>query len=94
MGPDFTYDLSSTKLTVPALAADGSNWPTYQERVTNAVTSKKLRRYLTGTARKPAMLIERDGSFVRDNKSPAPLSDKEVDDLEDAMEDWLQKEAQ
>ncbi|KAG6860130.1 hypothetical protein C0995_015365 [Termitomyces sp. Mi166 len=42
MGPDNTYDVSTTKLTVPKLAADGSNWPTYQERVTNAVTSKKL----------------------------------------------------
>ncbi|KAG5721572.1 hypothetical protein E4T56_gene13059 [Termitomyces sp. T112] len=94
MGPDVTYDISSTKLTVPKLTADGSNWPTYQERVTNAVISKKLRRHLTGTARKPAALVEREGNFYENEKSLAPLSDKEIDKIEDMMEEWSQKEAQ
>ncbi|KAG5352070.1 hypothetical protein C0989_003995 [Termitomyces sp. Mn162] len=76
------------------LVADGSNWPTYQEHITNVITSKKLQRHLTGTACKLATLVEHDESFYWDNKSLALLSDKEIDDLEEAMEGWLQKEAQ
>ncbi|KAG6899256.1 hypothetical protein C0993_011933 [Termitomyces sp. T159_Od127] len=76
------------------LAADGSNWPTYQERITNAVTLKKLRRHLMGTAHKLVALVEHEGSFYRDDKSLAPLTDNQIDEIEDAMEEWLQKEAQ
>ncbi|KAG6863104.1 hypothetical protein C0993_012832, partial [Termitomyces sp. T159_Od127] len=50
MGPEDTYDVLSSKLTVPRLASDGSNWTSYQERITNAITSRKLRRHIVGTA--------------------------------------------
>ncbi|KAG6894007.1 hypothetical protein C0995_015334 [Termitomyces sp. Mi166 len=94
MGPDDTYDVLTTKLTILKLMADGSNWPTYQEHVTNAVTSKKLQRHLISTACKLAELVKRDGSFFHNNNSLSPMSDMDIEDHEELMEEWLQKEAQ
>ncbi|KAG5352700.1 hypothetical protein C0989_000949 [Termitomyces sp. Mn162] len=39
------------------------------------------------------MLIKCDSSFFLDDKSLSPLSDKELEEHEDKMEDWLQKAA-
>ncbi|KAG6884743.1 hypothetical protein C0993_008581 [Termitomyces sp. T159_Od127] len=50
--------------------------------------------HLTGTACKLATLVKCDGSFYWDDKSLDPLSDKQINDLEEVMEEWLQKEAQ
>ncbi|KAG6822952.1 hypothetical protein H0H92_011945, partial [Tricholoma furcatifolium] len=95
MGPEDTLDISSTKVTVPKLSADGSNWTTYHERILNALTSKKLRRHVTGTARRPAELIERNGKFyLTADEDAKPLSDTEIETQEELMEAWLQKEAQ
>ncbi|KAG6887194.1 hypothetical protein C0995_000514 [Termitomyces sp. Mi166 len=93
MGPEDTYDVSTMKLTVPKLASDGSNWTSYQERIINAIMSKKLHRHVIGTTRKPVALVEHDGSFFWDDNLLLPLSDKQLEEHEDAMEDWLQKEA-
>ncbi|KAF8059277.1 hypothetical protein FPV67DRAFT_1426522, partial [Lyophyllum atratum] len=93
MGPEQTFDISTSKVTLPKLSSDGSNWSTYKDRVMNTLTSKKLRRHVTGTARKPAELHEQSGAFFRAG-SLAPLSDEELEKHEDAMDEWLQKEAQ
>ncbi|KAG6884058.1 hypothetical protein C0993_001792 [Termitomyces sp. T159_Od127] len=94
MGPEDTYDILLSRLTVPKLSADRSNWMTYQEHIINALTSKKLCCHVIGTARKPVTIVKRDGSFYHDDKSLAPLLDKEIEEHEDALDDWLQKEAQ
>ncbi|RDB27836.1 Retrovirus-related Pol polyprotein from transposon TNT 1-94 [Hypsizygus marmoreus] len=93
MGPEETYDVSTNKVTVPKLASNGSNWPTYSARIMNTLTSKKLRRHVIGTARQPEELQERNGSFYKEQMLN-PLSDKELEEHEDAVEEWLQKEAQ
>ncbi|KAG6807500.1 hypothetical protein H0H92_007260, partial [Tricholoma furcatifolium] len=95
MGPEDTLDISSTKVTVLKLSADGSNWTTYHECILNAFTSKKLRRHVTGTARRPAELIERNGKFyLTADEDAKPLSDTEIETQEELIETWLQKEAQ
>ncbi|KAG5349753.1 hypothetical protein C0989_002037 [Termitomyces sp. Mn162] len=86
-GPKDTYDVLTTKLTVPKLVSDGLNWTSYQERIINAITSKKLRRHVVGTTRKPAGLVERDDSFFRDDNSLFLPSYKQIKEHEDAMED-------
>jgi len=64
---------------------------------TNKVTLPKLAsdgsNWSLGTVRKPVELREQNGSFYK-GSSLAPLSDKEVEDHEDMMDEWLQKEAQ
>ncbi|KAG6901407.1 hypothetical protein C0995_012326 [Termitomyces sp. Mi166 len=92
MGPKDIYNVSTLKLTIPKLMADGSNWLTYQEHVQNAVTSKKLRCHLVGTTCKPVALIKHSGSFFLNNNSLFLLLDKEIKEHEDAIEDCLQKE--
>ncbi|KAG5640084.1 hypothetical protein DXG03_001282, partial [Asterophora parasitica] len=42
MGPEATYNISTSKVMLAKLASDGSNWSLYQEWVLNALTSKKL----------------------------------------------------
>ncbi|KAF5375901.1 hypothetical protein D9615_008263 [Tricholomella constricta] len=93
MGPDKTFDISTSKVMLPKLESDRSNWSLYQERVLNALTSKKLRRHVTGTARKPEELTESSGNFFK-RSSLAPLSDKELEAHEDEVDDWMQKQAQ
>ncbi|KAG5639903.1 hypothetical protein DXG03_002523 [Asterophora parasitica] len=93
MGPEATYDISTSKVMLPKLASDGSNWSLYQEWVLNALTSKKLHRHVTGTTRKLEELTESGGVFFK-RGSLAPLSDKEVEVHEDEVNDWLQKQAQ
>ena len=58
------------------------------------MTSKKLCRHVIGTTHKPIAIVECNGSFFCNDKSLALLSDKEIEEYEDAQEDWLQKEAQ
>ncbi|KAG5338405.1 hypothetical protein C0989_007386 [Termitomyces sp. Mn162] len=94
MGPADTYDVLSTKLTILKLEANGSNWPAYQERVTNAIMSKKLCHHLMSTVHKPAELVEHDGFFYQGTNLLVPMSDMEVEDYEKLIEEWLQKGAQ
>ncbi|KAG6839092.1 hypothetical protein H0H87_001657, partial [Tephrocybe sp. NHM501043] len=86
MGPETTFDISTSKVTVPRLSANGSNWTTYSERILNALTSKKLRR--------PADLMEHEGFFFMGKNTLTPLSDKEIAAYKDEVELWEQKEAQ
>ncbi|RDX41534.1 hypothetical protein OH76DRAFT_1364460, partial [Lentinus brumalis] len=44
---------NSNLYTVPKLAADGSNWITYKERIHVCMGSRGLMRHLLGTARRP-----------------------------------------
>ncbi|TBU55226.1 hypothetical protein BD310DRAFT_884822, partial [Dichomitus squalens] len=39
--------------SVPKLAADGSNWITYKERILTVLGTRGLMRHLLGTARRP-----------------------------------------
>ena len=87
MGPDDITDISSTNknLSLPKLRSDGSNWATYSERILNYLTSKGYRRHVQGTARKPEVLTERNGSFYKSG-SLSPLSDDELEKHEDATD--------
>ncbi|KAG5719565.1 hypothetical protein E4T56_gene14204 [Termitomyces sp. T112] len=93
MGPKDTYDVLTMKLTVPKLVSDGSNWMLYQEHIINVITSKKLHRHVIGTAHKLVALVKHDGSFFWDDNLLFLLSDKQIEEYKDTMEDWLQKEA-
>ncbi|KAG5334083.1 hypothetical protein C0989_004396 [Termitomyces sp. Mn162] len=93
MGPKDTYDVLTTKLTVPKLASDGLTWALYQECIINTIMSKKLCQHVVGTAHKPVALVECDGSFFLDDNLLFLLLDKQLEEHEEVMEDWLQKEA-
>ncbi|GBE86198.1 hypothetical protein SCP_0900770 [Sparassis crispa] len=45
--------LQSHLNVIPKLAADGSNWITYKERMFTVMGSRGLLRHLQGTARRP-----------------------------------------
>ncbi|KAG6814917.1 hypothetical protein H0H87_006606, partial [Tephrocybe sp. NHM501043] len=94
MGPETTFDISTSKVTVPRLSANSSNWTTYSERVLNALTSKKLRHHIMGKAHKPANFMEHEGFFFMGKNMLTPLSDKEIAAYKDEVELWEQKEAQ
>ena len=94
MGPGSSSNMSNVKVTnLPKLSEDGSNWVTYKERILNNLTSKGLTRHVRGSARKPVPIVERDGSFYRLNEL-SPLSDEDLEMLEDAIDTYDQKEAQ
>ena len=83
---------SSQALNIPKLQSDGSNWTTYAERVLNYLTSKGLKRHVTGTARKPIELSERSGSYYKPN-SLSPLTDEEMEKHEAENDEYEQKQA-
>ncbi|KAH0583133.1 hypothetical protein H2248_011019 [Termitomyces sp. 'cryptogamus'] len=43
---------------------------------------------------KLVMLVKCKGSFYHDDKSLAPLTNDQINEIKDAMEEWMQKEAQ
>jgi hypothetical protein len=97
MGPDIISDMTSTSttnqsLTIPKLKPDGSNWTTYSERVMNYLVSKGLKRHVLGTARRPVELVERGGSYYKQN-SIAPLNDDELEKHETEQDEYEQKQA-
>jgi len=99
MGPaaDDITDMSSTSTSIqiaslPKLLSDGSNWPTYQECVLNTLTSKGLKRHVLGTAHKPEVPVEHNGSFYYQN-SMNPLTDEELEKNEDEQDSYDQKQA-
>jgi gag-polypeptide of LTR copia-type len=95
MGPDDITDMTSTsnsKMLLPKLRGDSSNWATYSERIQNYITSKGYRRHVQGTARKPEVLTERNGSFYKSN-SFHPLNDDELEKHEDAKDLYDQAQA-
>ncbi|KAJ7193505.1 hypothetical protein GGX14DRAFT_588402, partial [Mycena pura] len=89
--------VSSTSLLkitqLPKLKDDGSNWGTYKDRLLNAIVAKGLRRHAHGTAKAPPDLISRDGEFFFQGRI-APLSDTELEEHEDKLDEYLQKQAQ
>ena len=96
MGPADISDMSSTSsnqtLNLPKLRSDSSNWSTYQEQLLNYVTSKLLKKHLLGTARKPVVLTEWNGSHYKP-QSLAPLTDEELEKHEEEEETYEQKQA-
>ena len=97
MGPATDIsDMSSTSnnqsLSLPKLKDDSSNWATYSERILNYLTSKGFRRHVQGTARKPEVLIERNGSFYKSG-SLAPLTDEELEKHEEMVDTYDQSQA-
>ena len=95
MGPDDITDMTSTtnsKLLLPKLRSDISNWATYSERIQNYMTSKGYRRHVQGTARKPETLNERNGAFYKSG-SIAPLSDDELEKHEETVDQYDQMQA-
>jgi len=95
MGPaDISTDSTSTiKVTsLPKLAADGSNWSTYQDHVVNAIKAKGLRRHLLGTVHKPEDLEERNRGFFKP-KTESPLTDDQLEAHENEIDAYEQKEA-
>ncbi|KAF8186555.1 hypothetical protein K438DRAFT_1596392, partial [Mycena galopus ATCC 62051] len=92
--PDSSMSSSSLKITkLPKLRDDGANWGTYKDLVMNALVAKGLRRHVVGTARAPPELTERDGEFFLPNRI-APMSDTELAEHEDKLDEYLQKQAQ
>ncbi|KAF8797796.1 hypothetical protein BYT27DRAFT_7218939 [Phlegmacium glaucopus] len=95
MGPEDTSDVnpaSSQGLTIPKLQSNGSNWTTYAERVMNYLTSKGLRRHVTGTVRKPIQLVERVGEHYFPGLL-APLNEEELEKHEVEQDEYDQKQA-
>ncbi|KAF9500284.1 hypothetical protein BDN71DRAFT_1463050 [Pleurotus eryngii] len=89
MGPAPTENMSGSLMSTikvlrtPILENDGSNWITYKERLLNVVTSKGLRRHITGT-------IDEKGK----KPEPSPLSDDIVEAMFTKLDEFEQKEAQ
>ncbi|KAF8156066.1 hypothetical protein B0H34DRAFT_659125, partial [Crassisporium funariophilum] len=94
MGPEQTFDISTLKVTLPKLASDGSNWPTYKDRIINALTSKKLRRHVIGSALKPKEPTKGESGQLYQSGSLVPMSDAEIEKYEDSLDEWMQKKAQ
>ncbi|KAF7349135.1 Retrovirus-related Pol polyprotein from transposon TNT 1-94 [Mycena venus] len=96
MGPEPNHSMSSSSLKLtklPKLRDDGSNWGTYKDLVWNALIAKGLRRHVVGTARAPPELESRDGEFFLPPRL-APLSEAELEEHEDKVDEYLQKQAQ
>src|SRR6266550_5501727 len=100
MGPESTIMSTSDTfkfIKLEKLKDDGTNWVTYRERVTNTMTHKGLRRHFLGTKWKPGTCIELDGKFYRiediKKKDRVALTDKEAEDMEEALDEYERKEA-
>jgi gag-polypeptide of LTR copia-type len=100
MGPKSTIMSTSDTfkfIKLEKLKDDGTNWVTYQECVTITMTHKGLRQHFLGTKRKPGTFIELDRKFYKTEdikkKDRVTLTDKEVEDMEEALDEYEQKEA-
>lgn len=83
---------TSTSIQITKLLSNGSNWPTYQECVLNILTLKGLKRHVLGTACKPEVPVEHNGSFYYQN-SINPLTDEELEKNENEQDFYDQKQA-
>ena len=84
---------TSTKVTLPKLQEDGSNWVMYKEWIQNHLTSKGLLRHITGTARKPIEIEEHNGKVHKKGNVTA-MTDDEFEAYLDSLDTYAQKEAQ
>ncbi|PBK89113.1 hypothetical protein ARMGADRAFT_854509, partial [Armillaria gallica] len=77
------------------LKDDGSNWVAFEEKITNKFLDKGLGRHLQGTARAPSHPVEHKGKFYwsTDAGFLHPLSDDDLEKLENKFEEYEQKEA-
>ena len=88
-----TMASSSTKVTLPKLQEDGSNWFMYKERIQNHLTSKGLLGHFSGTARKPTEIEEKNGKVHKKGNATA-MTDDEFKAYLDSLNTYAQKEAQ
>ena len=77
-------------LKILKLDATGKNWPTWKTKLENALGTKRLKKYLHGTALVP--------TNPADGRSPAWIpttaeEQQEVDDYKKASEDWDEKDS-
>lgn len=97
MGPATESSMSSTsqlKITrLPKLRDDGANWGNYKDLALNTIIAKGLRRHAIGTAKEPTKLEARDGEWFLPHRL-SPLSDDELEEHEDKVDEYLQKQAQ
>lgn len=97
MGPaTIMSETTAIKLvSTTKLEDDGSNWVAFEEKITNKFLDKGLGRHLRGTARIPPHPVEHKGNFYRstDTGFSHPLSDDDLEKLEDKLEEYEQKEA-
>jgi hypothetical protein len=84
---------SSTKVMLPKLQEDGSNWVMYKEWIVNHLTSKGLLHHLSGTARKPIEVEEKNGKVHKKGNATA-MTDAEFEAYLDSLDMYAQKEAQ
>ena len=94
MGPaEVSTDSSTIKVTsLPKLAADGSNWTTYQDYIVNAIKAKGLCRHLIDMACKPEELEEWTRKFYK-SKTMLPLTNDELEAHRNLINTYEQKEA-
>jgi hypothetical protein len=81
-------------LNLPRLEDNGSNWNTYKERVFNTLTSRGLKRHVTGTIKAPPEIEQRDDGEVYIKGMLKPLTEEEVEELEIKSDEHAQKQAQ
>lgn len=79
--------------SVPKLADDGSNWVVYKTRTLAAIGARKLTRHLEGRARKPLELVYHDDKSVTIKGVSTTLTDDQVEEHEDKLDEYQQKEA-
>ena len=89
MGPtEVSTDSSTIKVTsLPKLAADGSNWTTYQDCIINTIKAKGLHQHLIGTAHKPEELEEWTGKFYKP-ETTLPLTDDKLEAHENLIDTY------
>ena len=77
------------------LKDNGSNWVVFEEKITNKFLDKGLGWHLRGTAHVPPHPVEHKGKFYQstDTVFAHPLSDDDLEKLEDKLEEYEQKEA-
>jgi hypothetical protein len=93
MAPREDSDENGKKPTLPILLDDSSNWVQYSERVTTHAKAKGLHRHLTGTARKPAEIVQDAiGDWFIAGTAIA-LADDEVEKHEKKQDDYEMKES-
>ena len=93
MGPTkVSTDSLNIKVTsLPKLAADGSNWITYQDHIVNAIKAKGLHRHLLGTVCKPEELEEWTRKFYKP-EIMLPLTDDKLEAHKNLIDTYEQKE--
>jgi hypothetical protein len=96
MGPaNSTMGTLSVKIfNLPKLKDNRSNWNTYKEQILNTLTSKGLKRHVTGTAKQPPEIELRDDGKYYKKGSVDPLEEDEVEQAEMKLDEYAQKQAQ